>query len=126
MIPRRNFSKATKREAFERSNGVCECRLVPMLPTFGEGCGAKLSPGNTFYEHITPDGINGSPTLENCAVLVKTCWRLKTDSYDLPVIAKSNRVSDLARGIRNASEMRGSRNHPWQEKKKFNGQVVRR
>lgn len=96
MHRRRNFSKETKRLAFERSGGICECHLLPNH----QGCGRPLGPGNTFYEHINPDALNGSNDLYNCAALTKTCWRLKTNTYDLPRIAKSNRVRDQARGIR--------------------------
>lgn len=102
---RRNFSKETRRLAYKRSNGICECHLLAKrkIPGFDdiEGCGVKLGPGNTFYEHIQCDQLSGMNDLSNCATLVRTCWRKKTDTYDLPTIAKSNRVRDLARGIRN-------------------------
>lgn len=95
---RNNFSKDTKRQAFERSNGICECHLIPHV--FKVACGCALGPGNVFYEHVNPDAISGRADLENCAALTKTCWSYKTNSYDKRVIAKSNRVQDRARGIR--------------------------
>lgn len=94
---RANFTKETKRLAFERSGGICECHLIPHV--FKVACGLKLSPGNTFYEHIDPDAISGRNDLANCATLTKTCWKIKTADYDLPAIAKSNRTRDRARGI---------------------------
>lgn len=94
---RNNFSKDTKRQAYERSNGICECHLIPHV--FKVACGCALSPGNTFYEHIDPDKISGRNDLGNAAVLTKTCWKRKTADYDLPTIAKSNRTQDRARGI---------------------------
>jgi len=94
---RNNFTKPTKREAFKRSGGICECHLIPHV--FKSACGCKLSAGNTFYEHINPDAISSRNDLDNCAVLTKTCWRFKTASHDLPTIAKSNRTMDRARGI---------------------------
>jgi hypothetical protein len=100
MTRRREFTSETKRQAYERSGGICECHRVPWLPTFGRGCGCALGPGNVFYEHIIPDNIGGDNSLDNCAVLCKTCWRAKTDTYDLPVIADANRQRDRARGIR--------------------------
>lgn len=109
MHTRRNFSKATKREAFERSSGVCECHRVWQLPTYRSGCGASLSPGNVFFEHIEPDRLGGLNDLSNAAALCKTCWKLKTADYDRPTIDKSRRVSDLARGIRSRSQLVGSR-----------------
>ena len=94
---RNNFSKDTKRAAYERSGGICECHLIPHV--FKVACGLRLSPGNTFYEHINPDKISGRNDLDNAAVLTKTCWKIKTATFDLPTIAKSNRTQDRARGI---------------------------
>ncbi len=94
---RNNFTAATKREAYARSRGICECHLIPHV--FNVACGCALGAGNTFYEHIDPDAISCRNDLDNCAVLVKTCWKIKTASFDLPVIAKSNRTQDAARGI---------------------------
>lgn len=94
-----DFSSPTKREAYRRSGGFCECHLVPWLRR-PNGCGARLGDGNTFYEHIEPSAISGRNDLENCAVLCKICWKEKTARYDLPVIAKSNRQRDRARGIK--------------------------
>lgn len=99
MIRRRNeFSAQTKREAFERSRGICECHLIPHV--FKTPCGLPLGQGNTFYEHIDPDKISGRNDLANAAVLTKTCWRHKTRIYDLPTVADNNRMQDRARGIR--------------------------
>lgn len=104
MRHRRNeFSSSTKREAFARSGGVCECHRLARAGIKGfsaDGCGGRLSDGNTFYEHVNPDAICGRNDLDNAAVLVKTCWLLKTNGYDKPMIAKSNRVRDRGRGIR--------------------------
>lgn len=96
---RNNFTAQTKRDAHKRSAGICECHLIPWLRR-PNGCGARLSNGNTFYEHIDPDAISSRNDIDNCAVLVKTCWREKTDHYDRKVIAKSNHTRDRARGIR--------------------------
>ena len=90
---RLEFTAATKREAFARSGGICECHRIPWLNR-PDGCGARLTAGNTFYEHINPDQIRQDNSLDNAAVLCKTCWREKTDTFDLPTIAKSNRVRD--------------------------------
>jgi 5-methylcytosine-specific restriction enzyme A len=100
MHTRRNFTKATQRQAYERSKGICECHRVWQLPTYRTGCGIRLSPGNIFYEHIEPDRLGGVNDLDNCAALSKTCWKLKSFAYDRPKIDKSRRVQDLARGIR--------------------------
>lgn len=95
---RNNFTKETKRLAYERSAGICECHLIPHV--FAVACGRPLGAGNTFYEHIDPDAICGRNDLGNAAVLTRTCWKFKTAEHDLPVIAKSNRTRDVARGIK--------------------------
>lgn len=129
-MTRREFSKPTREAAHRRSGGVCECHLLAKagIPGFkAEGCGCTLGPGNTFYEHIIQDGAGGEPTLENCAVLTKTCWRLKTDTIDAPVVAKVIRQHqrDIGIGRRNGPPMDGSRNSRF--RRRMNGAVeVRR
>lgn len=95
---RQEFSSDTKRQAYARSRGICECHLIPHV--FPTPCGLPLGDGNTFYEHITPDAYLGRNDLANCAALTKTCWRFKTDTFDLPTIAKTERNFDAAKGIK--------------------------
>lgn len=97
---RQEFPSRVKRAAFKRANGICECHRVWQLPTFGTGCGRPLGQGNQFYEHIDCDALQGANDLRNCALLVKTCWTLKTQSYDVPAITKDRHVADFARGIK--------------------------
>lgn len=123
-MSRSEFSKPTRKAAHDRSGGICECSRLHAagIPGFSaEGCGQRLSAGNTFYEHIIQDGAGGRPTLENCAVLVKTCWRLKTDTVDAPVVAKVHRQRerDIGIGRRNGPPMPGSKNSRW--RKPMNG-----
>jgi hypothetical protein len=99
MHRRNEFKAETKRLAFDRSNGICECHRIPWLKR-PNGCGAKLGIGNTFYEHVKTDFHSSDNSLDNCAVLVRTCFREKTAKHDLPSIAKTKRVRDLARGIK--------------------------
>lgn len=114
MTHRHEFPASVQREALERSHGACECYLVPQLPTFGTGCGCALGPGNTFFEHITPCELGGNNSIENAAVLVKTCWRAKTDCYDLPIIAKAKRNFDSNNGIRRPRRLLpGGRGDPF-------------
>src|SRR4051812_43166385 len=99
MHRRREFSNQTKRDAYSRSGGICECHLIPWLKR-PDGCGVKLITGAIFYEHINTDFHSSDNGLGNCAVLSRTCWREKTSDHDIPSIAKTKRVRDLARGIR--------------------------
>ncbi len=111
--PGLGFSDPVKRHILDRSGGICECHLVPQLPTFGVGCGALLGPGNTFLEHIIPRELGGRDNLDNGAALVKTCWKVKTAAYDLPAIADAKRQQDRQFGIggpgRGRAPMRGGR-----------------
>jgi 5-methylcytosine-specific restriction protein A len=88
---RLEFTAETKRSAFARSGGICECHLIPWLKR-PDGCGVRLVAGAIFYEHVIQDAIRPDNSLDNCAVLTRTCWKEKTARIDLPVIAKSNRV----------------------------------
>lgn len=122
---RLEFTAQTKRDAFDRSGGVCECYRIPWLKR-PDGCGVKLVDGAIYYEHVNPDNIRHDNSLDNCAVLTRTCWREKTDRYDRKVIAKSNHVRDGARGIKQPS----FRPMPFGKRDKFkqkmNGTVVLR
>lgn len=98
MVTRADFSAPTKREAYARSRGRCECHRLPEWP-FAH-CGRALGEGDTFYEHIDPAAFSGRNDLDNCAVLTRTCWRLRTDTHNIPRVAKSNRQRDRARNIK--------------------------
>lgn len=96
-MTRNEFTSDTKRKAHTRSRGICECHRIPHWPF--PVCGLPLGIANTFYDHIDPDWISKDNSLENCAVLTKTCNALKTDRIDKSNIAKTKRVGDRARGI---------------------------
>lgn len=109
-MSRQEFSSEVKRDALKRSGGICECHLLAQygIPGFtAEGCGQPVGPaGNIFYEHIIVDRAGGRPTLDNAAVLTKTCWKKKTADYDQGRAAKTRHLEDMANGIR-ARERRG-------------------
>lgn len=124
MRHRRNeFTKDTKRQAYERSGGICECHLIPHV--FPQPCGRPLGEGNTWYEHIEPDRICGLNDLSNCAVLTKTCGRLKSAVYDARIIARVRKREDAARAIRNAPVIPGNRLDP-RKRTFYRGVVDRR
>lgn len=108
MTSRREFSKKVRYLAFERANGCCE------------QCGIKLSAGKVDYDHILPDALGGEPTLENCAVLCRTCHGAKTAQSDVPRIAKTKRQKAFHIGANlSKNPLPGGRNSRL--KKPFNG-----
>lgn len=112
MNRRHEFPASVQREALQRSNGICECHLIPHV--FKVFCGLPLGPGNTFFEHIDPDGLRKDNSIRNCAALTKTCWRYKTDHHDLPIIAKAKRNFDSDNGIhRPRRYLPGGRGDPF-------------
>jgi len=114
VMPRIEFSKKTRTQAWRRAAGRCEC------------CGAKLFDGDGHaFDHITAVEVSQDASLENCQVLCRTCHKLKTGKHDIPMIAKSNRQRNKAAGIKKSGRpMPGSRNSDW--KKTFNNGWVKR
>lgn len=112
-MARREFPGKVRVAAWKRSSGHCEV------------CTRKLSEGDIYYEHIVCDALGGPPTLENCGVYCKTCWSLKTRTYDHPTIAKVKRIEIRHVGAkRSRRPMPGSRASGW--RKKMDGTVERR
>lgn len=109
---RTEFSAKTKAAAALRANGHCE------------ECTRRLGTGDFHYDHVIPDALGGEPTLENCAVLCRSCHSVKTTKADVPRIAKANRNFRKARGIRKPSQFACSRGSKF--KKKITGEVVLR
>lgn len=101
---RREFPKAVKIAAFQRSAGHCE------------GCTAKLFAGGIFYDHRIPDAMGGDPVLSNCDVLCKVCHDAKTRQQDVPSIAKAKR-----REARNIGVKKPRTITRW---RRFDGSVV--
>ena len=78
-MTRREFSRAVMAAAAERAKGHCE------------QCTRKLLSGDFHFDHVIPDALGGEPTLENCAVLCRSCHAAKTTKGDVPRIAKMKR-----------------------------------
>lgn len=125
MTRRYEFSKQVKREALARSGGRCEgIGEVYGLPP-GQRCNAPLSHGVEFDHYPVPATEIASDTLDNCMAVCRTCHGRKTRTFDIPIQAKTKRVSDKHLGItRSKHPIPGSRNTPW--KRKMSGQTVRR
>jgi len=117
-MSRREFSKKTMREAYERSEGLCEGILAS-----GERCCAEVA-HKKHFDHIIPDALGGDTSLTNCAVLCLPCHGSKTQKIDVPMIAKAKRIKDRHNGIKKPSRFPGSRDSKF--KKRMDGSVVLR
>lgn len=108
-MARQEFPSKICDAAWKRAGGICECHRLAeySIPGFkADGCGQKLGPvGNIYYEHIILDRGGGKPILDNCAVLTKTCWRMKT-VIDQGTAQKTRDLERMARGVRQ-KERRG-------------------
>lgn len=111
---RREFPAKVMLAAFERAKDKCE------------SCGAPLTVGKFHYDHVIPDAMGGTPTLENCAVLCVGCHSAKTGKRDIPTIAKMKRqrAKHIGAFAKSGRPMPGSKASPF--KRKINGQVERR
>ncbi len=83
-MPRHEFSKKTKRDAWDRADGHCE------MVWDGERCGAEVYAGNVEYDHIIEDARGGDNSLENCCVSCIPCHKAKTKK-NRPAVDKTRR-----------------------------------
>jgi len=97
-MPRREFTKATRRAALARSGGLCEAVGAWYGHEPGHRCNAPLSAGVQF-DHIDLDANSKDNSLENCAAVCIPCHAFKTAKIDTPKAAKTLRQQDKARGI---------------------------
>jgi 5-methylcytosine-specific restriction protein A len=111
---RHEFSKPTKREALKRSGMFCEAVGAVYGLEPGQRCNAPLSHGVEFDHYPVPATERDSDGLENCVACCKTCHGYKTRTFDIPVQAKTKRVSDKHLGIRKPSRLQ-SRGFPKAE-----------
>ncbi len=92
---RTNFPQSVRKKAFAR----CCINAVPHC----EGCGIEVRSGGFIYEHITADGLQGEPTLENCKVHCMACKKAK-DKADNAIMAKADRVLKRSYGLMPAKQ----------------------
>lgn len=114
-MSRTEFSKRVKLAAWDRSRGQCEA------------CGVKIRAGmGPHYDHVRPTFFNDDASLENCAVLCKTCHASKTTDQDRPAIDRARRLHEKAIGAREkrSRPLPGSKASGW--RKKMDGTVERR
>jgi hypothetical protein len=96
---RYEFSKPVKREALKRSGGFCEAVGKAYGLPSGQRCNAPLSHGVEFDHYPVPATERDSDSLDNCVACCKTCHAFKTRTLDIPVQAKTKRVSDKHTGV---------------------------
>lgn len=97
-MSRAEFGKPVKRAALQRAAGRCEASGTLFGFDPGERCGNGLAYGVRF-EHVNPDANSKDNSLSNALAICPKCWRYKTDHYDLPLTAKTDRQFDKAHGI---------------------------
>ena len=85
---RREFPASVKRDAAQRSQGVCECHRMSadIIDHFDPACSREAAE----FDHIFADTFDGEPTLENCAHLSTVCHKIKT-ALDAKARARRNR-----------------------------------
>jgi 5-methylcytosine-specific restriction protein A len=94
-MARREFSKAVKVAKLKARtrDGAIWC----------EACG--LACKRFHFDHDTPDGLTGEPTLANCRLLCAPCHGLKTKT-DVTQIARAKRREARHLGVRKAPTLR--------------------
>ncbi|QDZ10560.1 HNH endonuclease [Devosia ginsengisoli] len=97
---RYEFSKATMRQANERSGGRCEAEGEVYGLDAGQRCNVPFKGGAKEFDHYPmPATEEGSDTLDNCVTCCPDCHGYKTRTFDIPAQAKVKRVSDKDQGI---------------------------
>lgn len=96
-MTRREFSKATKRAALERSGHRCEAAGRRYGFDEGQRCNCNLSLGVQF-DHCIADGLGGDNSLGNCRAVCIRCHSFKTRN-DVAQIAKMKRQKDRHTGV---------------------------
>jgi 5-methylcytosine-specific restriction protein A len=108
-MTRTEFSTQVRKDAWKRCGGRCEA----------PGCGIKLMVGHFQYDHVKPDGLDGEPTLENCAVLCSAHHHKKTVEVDRPLMQKADNIRAKHFGFKPK--------RPWSNfRKKMSGEVIPR
>jgi len=89
-MARTEFPAKVRQAAWERSKGRCE----------EPGCGIKLRVGGFDFDHVVPDGLGGTPTLDNCMVLCRAHHKIKTHTHDNPIMTKADNQRKAHLGLK--------------------------
>ncbi|MCJ2104727.1 HNH endonuclease [Methylobacterium sp. E-041] len=116
--PRTNFSSPIRKAALTRADRRCEADFP-----WGERCPCILRPGYYRFDHIIPDAIGGSATLENCQVICVDCDAAKYPS-DRVVIDRTRRVQDRHEGTRTVPRRPMAGGRRSDVKRTLGGQLV--
>ncbi len=109
---RRELSVKTRKAAYDRSGGICEC-----------GCGMPFGRESVEYDHRIPDYFAGMNDLDNCVAMRRSCHVAKTRD-DAKDIAKTRRILSKQRGHEaRKKKIPGSKGTGI--RKKMDGTVVR-
>ena len=96
-MPRKEFSRVTRRKALERSGHHCEATGKRYGFEEGQRCNCHLSLGVQF-DHILPCELGGENDLSNCAAICVQCHKHATRG-DIQQIRKSDRQRDKKNGV---------------------------
>jgi 5-methylcytosine-specific restriction enzyme A len=125
--PRKEFTKATRRAAWERCGGRCEGLIIwwsGVCSRFGDRCLAPIDIGCFHYDHIDNVWTSQNNSLENCQVLCIPCHKAKT-RRDVKQIAKTKRIIDKRLKLRSSRTPMPFGKGDWR-KRKMDGTVVDR
>lgn len=104
-MSRAEFTKDTKRQAWDRAGGICEATGA----WWGLPEGVRCTRPVAEYDHVILDANSHDNSLTNCAAVCRTCHRWKTDKRDTPTAAKTLRQQDKHRGITGPRRQWGKR-----------------
>ena len=107
-MTRAEFTMKTKRAAWDRADGVCEC-----------GCGqpfGKHPKERPEYHHRVEAAIGGDNSLDNCWCIRADCHSAITSNVSAPRAAKVRREGKRQRGM-----TKPKRKMPY---RRFNGDPV--
>lgn len=104
---RAEFSKAVRRQAYERANGFCE------------RCDVRIWASPVEYHHLTEAYLGGDNSLTNCLVVCLPC-HVEITAERHPAIDKTRRLADRRMSIK---KRKSRLSHPTL-RRKMSGEVV--